>query len=447
MWINGRIMAGHSLYLIPFQDKVLIYRPLRRILFLGNRALADRAQLYCESQDRSVLADEPDVLYYFDSIGFTQPDPPEPEDPDLSIFQPTAAALLMSNRCNLRCIYCYANGGETNNLDLDPETAKRAVDTVCENAQKLNEEYFSVTFHGGGEPTLHWDAILELAEYSRKKPLPASLHIVTNGCWNEEQGKRLIEYIDGMTISIDGAAETQNAQRPMAGGKGSFDKVMRSVRQLSDAKFHYNFRMTVTPERFKDLPDNVRFLCSETDCDQIQAEPAFYQVRGAHGDIYSDQGKQFVSAFLEAYDIAAFYGKRLYYSGARPTNITSLFCRAPLGASLTVNPLGQVTGCYETTGRDGQCGGVFGKADADGIYIDEEKRIAQMSEILHRKDKCENCFCYYHCAGDCFTRGLPLENGEYPYTRCEINRSITLELLLRQLSRSQTLHSEEQTNE
>ena len=121
-------MAGHSLYLIPFQDKVLIYRPLRRILFLGNRALADRAQLYCESQDRSVLADEPDVLYYFDSIGFT------------------AAALLMSNRCNLRCIYCYANGGETNNLDLDPETAKRAVDTVCENAQKLNEEYFSVVF-------------------------------------------------------------------------------------------------------------------------------------------------------------------------------------------------------------------------------------------------------------------------------------------------------------
>ena len=57
-----------------------------------------------------------------------------------------------------------------------------------------------------------------------------------------------------------------------------------------------------------------------------------------------------------------------------------------------------------------------------------------MTEILHRKDKCRDCFCYYHCAGDCFTRGIPAEEGEWPYNRCEINRALTLELLLRRLS-------------
>ena len=98
-------MSGKSLYLIPFQDKFLIYRPLRRLLFLGNRAMAELAEKFCESGDRAVLSDEPEVLNFFDSIGFTQPDPPEPPDPDLSKFQPTGAALLMSNRCNLRCIW------------------------------------------------------------------------------------------------------------------------------------------------------------------------------------------------------------------------------------------------------------------------------------------------------------------------------------------------------
>ena len=427
-------MPGKPLYLIPFQDKILIYRPLRGILFLGNRALADRAQRYCEAWDRETLAGEPEILQFFSDIGFLQPDPPEPPDPDLSQYLPTGAALLMSNRCNLRCIYCYANGGETNNLDLDPAVARIAIDTVCENAQKLGRDLFMVTFHGGGEPTLHWEAMQGLAEYARQKPLPASLHIVTNGCWNEDHGKWLMEWIDGMTISMDGAAETQNLQRPLPGGKPSFERVMRSVEQLTKAGYPFNIRMTVTPDRFECLPDDVRFLCEQTGCREIQAEPAFYQVRGAHGTAFEEQGERFAEAFLEAWQTARDFGRVFFYSGARTGGVTPVFCRAPLGESLTVNPLGQVTGCYETTGRDGQCGGVFGRADASGIYIDDEARIAQMSEILHRKDKCVDCFCYYHCAGDCFTRGIPAESGPWPYNRCEINRKITLELLLRKLS-------------
>ena len=71
-------MSGKELYLIPFQDKYLIYRPLRGLMFLGNRAMADCAERFCEKHDREALADEPEVLNFFDSIGFTQPDPPEP---------------------------------------------------------------------------------------------------------------------------------------------------------------------------------------------------------------------------------------------------------------------------------------------------------------------------------------------------------------------------------
>ena len=429
-------MRGKSLYLIPFQDKYLIYRPLRGLMFLGNRAMAELAEKYCVSHDRAVLSDDPEVLNFFDACGFTGPDLPEPPEPNLKEYLPTSAALLMSNRCSLRCIYCYANGGETNDLDLDPAVGRKAIDTVCENALKLGKDRFSVTFHGGGEPTVHWSALTELTEYARRKPLPADLYIVTNGIWNEEQGKWLMEHIDGMTVSMDGAAETQDLQRPAAGGKPSFDRVMRSVEQLTGAGYSFNIRMTAIPERFEKLPEDVRFFCENTGCAEIQAEPAFYEVRGSHSRVFHEQGQLFVKAFLKAWDIAMSAGKFLYYSGAKPETISSMFCEAPLGESLTVNPLGQVTGCYETTGRDGQCGGVFGHADAEGIVIDDEKRIAQMNAILRRKDKCRDCFCYYHCAGDCFTRGQEITGGEWPYNRCEINRAVTLELLLRKLSGS-----------
>lgn len=427
-------MGGRSLYIIPFQDRFLIYRPLRRLLFLCNGAMAALAEKFCASRDPGVLSDFPEVLSYFDRIGFMLPDPPEPPEPNLKEFCPSSTALLMSNRCNLRCIYCYANGGETNNLDLDPEIARRAIDTVCDNARLSGRDHFTVTFHGGGEPTLHWKAMTELADYARRKPLRAELNIVTNGYWNAEQGEWLMRWIDGMTISMDGRAETQNAQRPAAGGGPSFERVMRSVRQLTEAGYPFNIRMTAIPERFERLPEDVLFFCENSGCGEIQAEPAFYEKRGTHGSAFREQGERFVRAYTEAWDIAAAHGRVLFYSGARPGTIASCFCQAPLGESLTVNPLGQVTGCYETTGRDGQCGGVFGHADGTGIRINDAERIRQMETILRRKDKCRDCFCYYHCAGDCFTRGSAAEEGEWPYNRCEINRKITLELLLRQLA-------------
>ena len=62
-------MSGRSLYLIPFQEKYLIYRPLRGLLFLGNRAMADCAQRFCDTWEKEALSDEPEVLEFFDAIG------------------------------------------------------------------------------------------------------------------------------------------------------------------------------------------------------------------------------------------------------------------------------------------------------------------------------------------------------------------------------------------
>lgn len=428
-------MKSMALYCIPFQDKFLIYRPLLQLAFPGNRQLADLAEAYCRTQDANVLREYPEVSEFFRRIGFFAQDPQITQfQPDISVFHPVSAALLMTNRCNLRCIYCYANGGEENNFDLPYALGAKAIEIAAQNAQSQGLQEFEVTFHGGGEPTLPWETLNALAAHARRQALPAVLSLVSNGVWSEEHCNCLMEWLDGLTISMDGAAETQNLQRPDAGGQGSFERVMRTIERLSARQFPFNIRVTSTPARFSALPEDVRFFCENTACKTIQVEPAFNHQRGQHSCALREEGARFSQAFLQAFDIAQSTQRELYYSGARPGMLTNEFCTAPLGGSLTVNPLGEITGCYEATGRQGHSGSVFGKLSEEGAEIDEEKRLVFMRGILRRKESCHDCFCYYHCAGDCYTRGLPNPAGPWPYTRCEINREITLGLLLRRIA-------------
>ena len=54
--------------------------------------------------------------------------------------------LSITNKCNLRCIYCYANSGH-NNSSMSFGTAKSALDYQLTNILKAGEETIAVTFH------------------------------------------------------------------------------------------------------------------------------------------------------------------------------------------------------------------------------------------------------------------------------------------------------------
>jgi MoaA/NifB/PqqE/SkfB family radical SAM enzyme len=79
------------------------------------------------------------------------------------------AHLEISNRCNLRCKYCYVP--DKKGLELDTESWKRIIKNLAESG------IFQVSF-GGGEPTLRSD-LLELARFVVSCGL--NLGMTTNG--------------------------------------------------------------------------------------------------------------------------------------------------------------------------------------------------------------------------------------------------------------------------
>jgi uncharacterized protein len=417
---------------IPVEDKFILYRPRLQLAIVGNRAMADLV-LHLASHESTFGDSAPeDVVAFLRTIGFLQPDPPPLPAPDRA-FHPTMAVLLLTNRCNLRCTYCYAAGGEGAVQDLSFELARVAIDHVYQNAVELGQPHFELTFHGGGEPVQAWETLQAATAYARGKDLPCRTSIVTNGVWTTRQREWILHNVDSLSISFDGRQETQDCQRPSASGRGSFKACMRTIKALDKAGFSYGIRMTATAPWRERLPEDVRFICQETGCQGMQVEPAFNTRRGEHQGPTQEEGVAFVDAFMEAFEVAQRAGRRLTYSGARPWLVASTFCTAPYGA-LVVNAAGNLVACYEVTGETHPLAALstIGRISDSQVVVDHRARNALLDYLEGNRTACRECFCYWHCAGDCYTRSFYARAGgrQGANPRCDMNRQITAQTLL-----------------
>lgn len=420
-----------EIYVIPFEGRYLVYRPLIHLAFVANQSLVEKIRQSMDGRP-SPARDAADEL--LEAIGFWRPDSPPPDPGWPAEHRPTQAVLLMTGACNLRCVYCYARGGEDPRLRMSLPLARTVIDQACENARLAGQGFFGLAFHGGGEPTLSWKVMTGAVEHARRKELPCRISMATNGVWGRSQRRFILEHFDELSVSFDGIPSVQNAQRPRPDGSGSFDAVMETLQELDRKRLPYGIRMTAIPESFGELPASVAFLCAETGCRLFQVEPSFSGERGRYAPPGPRQAESFVEAFLAAHQIASDAGRTLFYSGARPWLQTCSFCRAPMEA-LVVTPEGDVVTCFETCDRRHSLISRFtiGHAAPGSVRIDLERLRSFAADQQSRRTECAGCFCYWHCAGDCGPRRLAEEGSS---TRCWINRSLTSALLARSISAS-----------
>lgn len=147
----------------------------------------------------------------------------------------TSVTINISQTCNLRCIYCYGNGGEygmKGMMSLD--TAKRCVDFLF--AESQSAKIVMVTFFGG-EPLLNFEVLRETTLYAlrRAEELGKTVRfsITTNGTlFSKTVNDFLNAYNFSVTISFDGDKRIQDANRPCVNGKGSFDIILPKVTEF-----------------------------------------------------------------------------------------------------------------------------------------------------------------------------------------------------------------------
>lgn len=145
----------------------------------------------------------------------------------------------VSNDCNLRCTYCYAQGGNygLNRGLMTKEIAEQFVE-FCIN--EFVEIDYIVFF--GGEPLLNLEAMQIICDrfkfYSKEKkfPLP-KFGIITNGTIITPKILNFIkENISSITVSIDGPKEINDVNRIDKNGIGSYDRIEKFIHAVKDFK-------------------------------------------------------------------------------------------------------------------------------------------------------------------------------------------------------------------
>lgn len=167
---------------------------------------------------------------------------------------PRSLDLAITNRCNLRCLYCYHFGG-ADDVGRDLPTAE-----WLEFFAELKEcSVLSVTLCGG-EPFIRED-LKELVEGIMRNRLRFSM--LSNGTLITDDIAAFLKSTkrcDSVQVSIDGEApESHDAAR----GKGSFHRAVAGLKTLQRHDIPANVRVTIHKHNVHHLEEIARLLLEE----------------------------------------------------------------------------------------------------------------------------------------------------------------------------------------
>lgn len=133
--------------------------------------------------------------------------------------------INMTNFCNLRCKYCFANEGTYNKKKQ--AFSKELVDSLILFVKNYPSIKY-ITFFGG-EPLLNYRAMKEICEKITVLNKNIQFLCQTNGTIVDENIVDLLnKYNFNVTLSVDGKKEDNDRNRVDKNGKGTFDVVRRN---------------------------------------------------------------------------------------------------------------------------------------------------------------------------------------------------------------------------
>jgi len=189
-------------------------------------------------------ADQQHAVNELASLGFVV-ESAEAEDAALETFfsdlredhRHLRVTLLTTLQCNFACDYCIqGDHGEYNATaaKMSRDTAARVQAWLEERLDALRPERFTITFFGG-EPLLNLPVVYQLAEglaaACASRGIGMAINVITNGLLlTEAVVDRLLPYgLNGIKVTLDGDQPTHDRLRPLRGGQGTFDRIMRNL--------------------------------------------------------------------------------------------------------------------------------------------------------------------------------------------------------------------------
>ncbi len=146
---------------------------------------------------------------------------------------PNVHTVVVTLRCNYKCLYCHASVVDPSRTDRDMslETARKTVDLIFQGQSPT----LMIEFQGG-EPLLNWPAVKFIVRYAKKKNelQKRSLHfgLISNfSLLDDEKLDWLIGEGVSFCTSLDGPEELHNKNRLFLGGN-SHEQALAGLKKI-----------------------------------------------------------------------------------------------------------------------------------------------------------------------------------------------------------------------
>jgi len=236
------IAPGIPSWIVTNDVGAFMLAPLQEGYTIGEALGFSISELDMEREE--ALAEMKDLLEEIEAKKFYKNTKPR----ELNLEESTGSLhLFLTRKCNIRCIHCYMDGGDSMADELSLEEWKSVIDVFTELYGK------SVITLSGGEPLCRND-FYDIVTYAKEKE--QKIYLLTNGTLiqDKETAERIAKMVDHIQISLDGASkETVDRVR----GKGVFDKVVAAIKLLKPYEMKIQLAFTILPENLKDLEKNL----------------------------------------------------------------------------------------------------------------------------------------------------------------------------------------------
>ena len=336
-----------------------------------------------------------------------------------------ALNVNLTSVCNLRCSYCFADGGDYGRLrgNLDASTVaamfRFITDQRLQPGNTLRFEFF------GGEPLLNVDRIAEICRWSEEYEQISGVQVIYRISTNltvlpEAAVDLFVRRRFIISVAIDGARETHDRNRPYKNGQGSYDRILDNcfLLRASGDDVTLVARMTVVTDGGRSLLENIRQLWSLNVFDYFQIYPAVTPDVTAGRPSYDSsvglRNPRMPSAdyVTQLSEVLGYY-PRLFSPGNRFQGIleweqiAEMVLEGKLALSycsagrnyFTFSPDRSIMPCHRMVGNiEFQVGSVDSGLDRalDGAGVSVWRRSVDENEA-----RCSHCWMRYFCGGGC----------------------------------------------
>ena len=334
----------------------------------------------------------------------------------------------VSGRCNMGCTYCFyqeecAGREKQSSALMAPDTMESLVSDVCRSVDGRIQFAFQ-----GGEPTLagldFYRSFVHCVERHVRPGTRVDYTIQTNGLLvNRDWADFLREHAFLVGISLDGTHRLHDTYRLDVSGRGTHQRVLRSVELLTRLGVDVNLLCVVTGAAAR-APAHVYRALTETGCGYLQFIPCLDPLGSERGgQSYSLSPEDYGGFLCSVFDLWRLDWERGHYISVRlfddyvhlltgkPSG-TCATCGA-CGGYLTVESDGSVYPC-DFVALDEWCLGNIRTGTVDQLLASEKyRKFVQNAHIL--PPECGTCLYASLCRGGCQRDRISWADGIHNY--------------------------------